>query len=130
MMNTGATMQINDVKRGMKFVVRKGDQILSTGKVRRSVAGRDQVVTVHHTLSGERRTASMVYYGVRREFLPERTAEILKINGITEAELIALCDTSEGSRKMLIVSLPSIVWAGTGGYWKETPFNPDNFVSI
>jgi hypothetical protein len=113
----GTKMQIENVKRGMKVLIKKGTPIRSTGSVRDKVAGRDYVVTVHHTLNGVKVTADTA---LADRYFKEKLVGL----GINEDDLLALrASNPEAYYNDVNIELesPKVVWAGAGGYWHEAP---------
>lgn len=101
--------------KGSKVLIKKGTPIRTTGTHRHKIAGKDYVVTLHHTLTGVRITASTALHDRAYKY---RLAEM----GINQADLEKLRVTNPEAyfRDCNIqITKPSVVWAGTGGYWHE-----------
>jgi hypothetical protein len=110
-------MKVEEAVRGTPVLIKKGTPIRSTGKVREKVAGRDYVVTVHHTLRGVNITAHTALND--RHF-----SDVIDKMGIDKNELLALRDSDPLAFHCncnIQTRPPMVVWAGAGGYWHEAP---------
>ena len=130
-------------KRGDTVIVPKGTLICGTGGAPK-VSGRMQVVKVHHLMPGSMAFLVKKLSGGRFYFdCVDRTMEdALTRAGATEAlkilqgpnvnlfaeEVIQDLEDRgllrwDGAKGYLVLSNPSVVWPGSGGYWREADIN-------
>lgn len=112
-------IDIKNVTKGDQVIIKKGTPIRSTGSVRNKVAGKDYLVTVHHTLIGKYITAHTALHD--RNFRND-----LDKYGIDKAALLKLYDENPNAFFQdcnIELTAPSVVWVGAGGYWHEASVN-------
>lgn len=133
---------MDDIKKGVRVRIPKGTPIRSmhpNPEKKARVAQRDQVVTVHHTLSAYRHLLAYQYSDGHLHFQGSHREQYTLCEGLglpcrTDAEIQASLESlvskasvepySSGSKINLlwIERTPAqVCWAGTGGYWCEAP---------
>jgi hypothetical protein len=132
------------IGRGTKVKIPKGTPIRSMHpdpNKKSRVALRNQVVTVHHTLSAYRHLLAYQYANSRLYFLGSRRDQYTLCEGLglpcrTDAEVQTSLESlvakatvepysSESRTNLLWIEKEpaKVCWAGAGGYWCEAPLS-------
>lgn len=112
------------VKRGSQVRIPKGLEVKTTRKIRRYLSGKAHLVKVNHILGGSCEQIGFVSKdgSVRHNgAIPwYREEEIQKIYGCKSEELLNHPFIRlRGNWLYIPLTNPTVVWAGTGGYWCE-----------
>jgi hypothetical protein len=108
-------IDVNDLKRGVRVVIKKGSVIKSTGNPKVKEAARDYVVKIHDVSPPIMISASEALGDTEsHDQLVAQGYDFTHLNELRAANV----------REYYTIQIPlgqtKIVWVGTGGYWHET----------
>lgn len=116
------------IKRGDEIIVPKGVSVRSMGSRGTYVTKRSQKVRIHHTLPGQSipvvavEKHKRILYPLGDTVFEHYDALIVQYAHASDPEVRSALHT-EMRFLDVPVSNPSIVWAGTGGYWCDVDIN-------